>query len=70
MKRPQIKFQYNRESDAAYLKLARGKVVESEEVQPGVIVDFDGEDQVVGVEILRFSKRFGGQQRVGKRMAG
>jgi hypothetical protein len=30
---------------------------ESEEVSPGVILDFDADNQVVGVEILNLSKR-------------
>jgi uncharacterized protein YuzE len=54
-----IKFEYDRESDAAYLKLRAGKVLESEEVEPGVIVDFGADEQVIGVEILRFARRFG-----------
>jgi hypothetical protein len=32
-------------------------VVESEEVQPGVVLDSDAADDVVGVEILNLSKR-------------
>jgi uncharacterized protein YuzE len=59
-----IKFEYDRESDAAYLKLATGKVIESEEVEPGLIVDLGRNEQIVGVEILRFAKRFG--RRSGK----
>ena len=58
MKTRQIKLEYDPEVDAAYLPLARGRVAESEEVQPGVILDFDAHDQVLGVEILRFSRRF------------
>jgi hypothetical protein len=30
---------------------------ESEEVLPGVVLDFNAENQVVGVEILNLSKR-------------
>lgn len=63
MKRTPIKFSYDREVDAAYLKLSRGKVRESEEVEPGLIVDFDIENQIVGVEILRFASRFQRQPR-------
>ena len=32
-------------------------MVESEEVQPGIILDYDAADNVVGVEILNLSKR-------------
>jgi uncharacterized protein YuzE len=58
MKAKHVKLEYDSEVDAAYLTLARGRVTESEEVQPGVILDFDARDQVLGVEILRFSRRF------------
>jgi uncharacterized protein YuzE len=58
MKRKQVNFEYDRAADAAYLTLGRGKIVQSEETQPGLILDFDAKDQIIGVEILRFSKRF------------
>ena len=58
MKTKHVKLEYDSEVDAAYLTLARGRITESEEVQPGVILDFDARDQVLGVEILRFSRRF------------
>jgi uncharacterized protein YuzE len=58
MNSKKIRFEYDRDADAAYLKIARGKVLESEEVQPGVIVDLDAEGRILGVEILRFGKRF------------
>jgi uncharacterized protein YuzE len=32
-------------------------IVESEEVHPGVILDFDDRDQVVGIEILNVKNR-------------
>lgn len=39
------------------MQLADTLVVESEEVAPGVIVDYDAMDQVVGIEVLYLSKR-------------
>jgi len=32
-------------------------IVESEEVEPGVILDFNSDGKVVGIEILELSKR-------------
>lgn len=58
MKSKRVKFTYDPADDAAYLNLGSGRVIESEEVQPGVIVDYGAGDQIVGVEILRFRKRF------------
>ena len=54
----QLKLEYDPEVDAAYLTLRNGRIVESEEVKPGLIVDLDKNEQVLGVEILRFSRRF------------
>ncbi|MEA2710822.1 MAG: hypothetical protein QOF78_3423 [Phycisphaerales bacterium] len=70
MKRKAIKFEYDKDTDAAYLTIARGKVLESEEVEPGLIVDFGAGDQIVGVEILRFSRRFSQQPKSTKKLAG
>lgn len=58
-----VKFEYDRESDAAYLKICPSKVVESEEVEPRLIVDFGRDDQIVGVEFLRFARRFARQTK-------
>lgn len=63
-KRKSVKFEYDREADAAYLTICKGKVVESEEVEPGLILDVGADDQIVGVEILRITRRFG--RRAGK----
>jgi uncharacterized protein YuzE len=52
-----MRLKVDRESDALYLRLDEAAVVESEEVQPGVVLDYDATDNVVGVEILNLSKR-------------
>ncbi|MBM3301988.1 MAG: DUF2283 domain-containing protein [Deltaproteobacteria bacterium] len=44
-------------SDALYLRLDDTSVVESEEVQPGVILDYNSQGNVIGVELLGLSKR-------------
>ncbi len=38
--------------NAVYLELRAGAVKESEEVAPSVVLDFDAEDNVVGIELL------------------
>lgn len=40
------------EADALYLALAEGRASRSEEVAPGIIVDYDEQDRIVGVEVL------------------
>lgn len=44
-------------ADALYLRLDDSKIVDSEEVSPGVVLDFNEQKQVVGIEILRLSQR-------------
>ena len=64
-KRKSVKFEYDRESDAAYLRIRPGQVVESEEIEQGLIVDLGPDDQIVGVEIHRFAHRFVRQTKAG-----
>lgn len=44
-------------NDALYFRLDESSVVGSEEVKPGVILDYDANDNVVGIEMLGLSKR-------------
>jgi uncharacterized protein YuzE len=59
----QIRFEYDAEVDAAHLTIDGGKVRESDEAESGIVVDFDARHRVVGVEILRFAKRFSAMTR-------
>ena len=43
-------------ADALYLNLTDAPASRSEEVSPGIIVDYDEQDRVVGVELLYLSK--------------
>ena len=43
--------QYYPESDMLYIKLVDGISSESEEVVPGIVLDFDEHNQVIGIEI-------------------
>ena len=52
-----MKLRLDSKADALYLRLDESPIVESEEVQPGVILDFNAEEKVVGVEILDLSRR-------------
>jgi uncharacterized protein YuzE len=52
-----MKLKIDREADALYLALDDSDVIESEEVSPGIIVDYNSDDQVVGIEMLYLSKR-------------
>ena len=52
-----MKLKVDHEADALYLRLDDSRIVESEEVSPGVVLDYNEHEQVVGVEILGISKR-------------
>ncbi|HFE53785.1 MAG TPA: DUF2283 domain-containing protein [Bacteroidetes bacterium] len=52
-----MRLRIDSKNDALYLRLDESAVVESEEIRPGVIVDYDEHDNVVGIEILGLSKR-------------
>ncbi len=49
----------DRESDALYIELAATPVEESEEIASGVILDYDNNGNLVGIEILDASKKGG-----------
>lgn len=51
-----MKLKADEKADALYLRLDESKIVESEEVSPGIVLDFNEQNQVVGVEILHLSR--------------
>jgi uncharacterized protein YuzE len=48
---------YDRVGDTLYVKLRDDRVVDSDEAAPGVIVDYNEKGDVVGIEVLEFSRR-------------
>ena len=44
-------------ADAIYLNLTDRPIKDSEEVADGIVVDYDDEGRIVGIEILDASKR-------------
>lgn len=52
-----MRIKIDKDSDTLYFRLDENRVVESEEVRPGVVLDFDENDRVVGVEFLGVSSR-------------
>jgi len=51
-----MKFHYYPETDSLYIDLSEKKSVDSREVVPGVVLDFDADGQLVGVDIDHASK--------------
>jgi YD repeat-containing protein len=46
------KITYQAEDNAAYIQLSQGEVLESAEVAPDVVFDYDAEGRIVGIELL------------------
>ena len=51
-----MKIKYDEETDAIFFILSDKKIVESEEITKGVIVDYD-DDQLASIEVLNFRSR-------------
>ena len=49
-------FQYYPDTDMLYIELINGVSIESEEVAPGIVLDFDENNRVIGIEIEDASK--------------
>ena len=52
----ELRVKYDAVADALYIRVRDAPVQESIEVSEGIIVDFDERNEVIGVEILGFSK--------------
>jgi len=47
---------YDPEADAAYVSLGETAIVDSDEIAPGVVVDYDADGRIVGFELLSVSR--------------
>ncbi len=47
-----MKTRYDPEVDALYVDLSDSATVDSTEIAPGIIVDFDADNRIVGIELL------------------
>ncbi len=53
----ELKLRYDPVADALYIKLKDDKIAETEEINESVIVDYNEKGEIIGIEILNFSKR-------------
>lgn len=51
-----MKLNYDSQIDMLYIELATGASVESEEISPSVVVDYDENNHAIGIEIEDASK--------------
>jgi uncharacterized protein YuzE len=47
----------HKNDDALYLRLDDTPIIESEEVSDGIILDYNAEGKVIGIEVLYISQR-------------
>ena len=52
-----MRLSVDKEADALYLRLDDSSIVESEEVSPGIVLDYNESNEVVGVEMRQLSRR-------------
>lgn len=54
-----MKYTYDPIADAINIVFKKGKVAKTEEVSIGVILDFDKKGEILSLEVLDASRRFG-----------
>ena len=51
-----MKFQYDLQADAFYILMASGKAAKTEQVRTNLMVDYDENNKILGIEILYVSE--------------
>lgn len=52
-----MKLSLSNSTDDVYIRLKDSQIVESEAIAPGIICDFDRNEQIVGIEILQVKQK-------------
>lgn len=52
-----IQFQYDKKAEALYIRVGKGKVAKTTESSKGFFVDYDKNNKIIGVEILKIPSR-------------
>ena len=65
-----MKIEYDQQANAMYIRLRAGVVAESDEVRPGVVLDFDDQGRVLGIEMLDVSERTDNPREIAMQLVG
>ncbi|MHA1344335.1 MAG: DUF2283 domain-containing protein [Promethearchaeota archaeon] len=52
-----MEFSFDKIADALYIQFSREKVIETEEISEGIIMDYGENNFIIGIEILNYTKR-------------
>ena len=52
-----MKVKYDKENDVLYIRLSNNAIAESDSEKPGIILDYDMQQNIVGIEVLNASKK-------------
>ncbi len=64
-----MKVKYDKENDVLYIRLSNNAVAESDSEKPGIILDYDTDENIVGIEVLNASKKMERPMKVEYEMA-
>ena len=53
-----MKITYDKTADVLYIRLSENKIVSSEETENNVVLDYDGNNRIVGIEIAYFVRKY------------
>jgi uncharacterized protein YuzE len=51
-----MEFSFDQIADALYIYISKSKVVETDQISENVMIDYDDNNQICGIEIINFSK--------------
>ena len=52
-----MNIKFDKETDVVYLRFSDAEIVESDEEKPGIIIDYDKNGNIVGIELLDASQK-------------
>ncbi|MHA1491260.1 MAG: DUF2283 domain-containing protein [Promethearchaeota archaeon] len=52
-----MEFSFDKIANVLYIQFSREKVIETEEIGEGTIIDYGENNHIIGIEILNYTKR-------------